>query len=71
MFKFERNMGAADRSARLIVGVTLLVVGPATDIVATDALSNILMGGLALMAVGSAALAHCVLYNVTGFNTES
>jgi hypothetical protein len=69
MLKLKRNMGATDRAARTLVGITLLTVGPLTNLVPTDMMSNILMGIVATLALGSAALGYCFLYVVTGFDT--
>ena len=69
MFKLKRNMGTGDRTARTVVGVALLVVGPLTDIVATDLMSNVLLSGLAVIALSSATVSFCPFYVLTGFNT--
>jgi hypothetical protein len=69
MFRFKRNMGNLDRAVRTIVGVTLLTLGPITGFVTSDHLSRILMGVVGSLALISAFLAYCVLYDVTGFGT--
>jgi len=69
MFKLKRNMGTMDRVARTLAGSTLLAVGPLTDLVPTDAMSNIILTGMATVALLSAVFCYCVLYEVTGFDT--
>jgi hypothetical protein len=62
-------MGTVDRSIRILVGSTLLTLGPLTGILDTDTISNIILGVLGTTAVLSGAFAYCVLYEITGFNT--
>ena len=69
MFKLNRNMGTMDRVTRTLVGSALLITGPLTDLMETDTLSNVLLGGLGAIAILSAAFSYCFLYEVTGFNT--
>jgi hypothetical protein len=69
MLKFRRNMSLADRIARTLVGLVLLLVGPLTNIVETDTMSNILLGTVGIIAIISAVTAYCFLYDMTGFNT--
>ena len=69
MFKLKRNMGTADRISRTMIGAMLLTIGPLTDLVPTDLLSNIIVSGVASLALVSAACAYCFLYEVTGFDT--
>ncbi len=69
MLKIKHNMGTADRAARTIVGIALLTLGPLTDLVVTDTLSTVLLSVLGVIALGSALLSYCFLYEVTGFNT--
>ena len=69
MFRLKRNMGTADRIARTLVGASLLTIGPMTDLVPTDLMSNIIVSGVASLALLSAACAYCFLYEVTGFDT--
>lgn len=70
MFELKRNMGVVDRSARILVGSSLWLVGPATDILQTDLMSNVILGVLGSMAILSAVFAYCFLYDVTGFHTS-
>jgi len=69
MFKFQCNMSKVDRAIRLTVGATLLTLGPLSDILETDTLSNIILGVLGTTAVLSGLFAYCFLYEITGFNT--
>ena len=71
MFKLKNNMGAMDRIARTLVGITLLVTGPLTDLVTTDMLSNVILGSMGTVALLSAVFSYCFLYEVTGFDTCS
>lgn len=69
MLKFNRNMNIVDRSIRILVGTSLLILGPLTNIIETDAMSNIILGVLGTTAVLSGTFAYCILYEFTGFNT--
>jgi hypothetical protein len=71
MFKVKPNMGRVDRSIRLIVGGSLMIVGPLTDLVGTDTFSNVILGCMGFVAIASAVFSHCPLYEVTGFNTRA
>lgn len=71
MFKFECNMSSIDRTARIVIGSSLLTLGPLTDILKTDTMSNIILGVLGTTAVLSGIFAYCFLYEITGFNTLS
>ena len=46
MLKFTRNMNMIDRSVRILVGSSLLIVGPLTNLIETDMMSNIILGTL-------------------------
>ncbi len=70
MIRFSRNMNHVDRSIRIIVGTSLLLIGPLTDIIGTDTISNIILGVLGATAVLSGVFAYCFLYDITGFNTR-
>ena len=69
MIKLKSNMGTMDRVARTMAGSTLLVIGPLTDLVPTDMMSNIILSSMATVALLSAVFSYCVLYEVTGFDT--
>lgn len=68
---FRRNMGNLDRAIRAVVGVTLLTLGPVTKFITPDELSGILLGIVGSLALVSALLSYCILYEVTGFGTDS
>ena len=70
MIKFSRNMSHVDRSIRIIVGTALLLIGPLTNTIDTDTISNIILAILGATAVLSGAFAYCFLYDITGFNTR-
>lgn len=70
MIKFSRNMSHLDRSVRIIIGTLLLLIGPLTNIIDTDTISNIILGILGATAVLSGVFAYCFLYDITGFNTR-
>jgi len=70
MHSLKKNMGKRDRALRVLVGSALLLIGPFTDLIPTDTFSNIILGCMATMAIISAVLSYCVLYNVTGFDTR-
>lgn len=63
-------MNLADRSIRIIIGTSLLLIGPLTNMIETDTISNIILGILGATAVLSGASAYCILYDVTGYNTR-
>ena len=66
---FKRNMAPLDRAIRTVVGLSLITIGPVTQAITPDKLSNILMGIVGTMALVSAFFAYCILYEVTGFGT--
>lgn len=70
MLRLKRNMGTADRIARTLIGATLLAIGPLTDLVPTDLMSDIIIAGVACLALASAASSYCFLYEITGFDTS-
>ena len=61
MIKFSRNMNFLDRSIRITVGSALLLIGPLTNTIDTDTISNIILGVLGATAVLSGAFAYCFL----------
>jgi hypothetical protein len=69
MFNLKKNMGTIDRSLRFLAGSTLLTIGPLTDLVPTDIFSNVILTCMALVALSSALVSYCVLYELTGFDT--
>jgi hypothetical protein len=69
MFSFKRNMGTADRAIRATLGIAFLVLGPLTDTVVSDGLSSTLLGVIGALALFSALISYCFLYEITGFCT--
>ena len=69
MLKFSRNMSLADRSIRIVVGLSLFLIGPLTNFVETDTTSNIILAVVGAIALISGVTAYCFLYDMTGFNT--
>lgn len=69
MFKLKKNMGALDRGLRFFAGGALLIIGPLADIMPTDTFSNVILSCMAFVALSSAFLSYCVLYELTGFDT--
>ena len=69
MIKIKTNMGTIDRTMRFIAGGTLLFVGPLSNLIPTDTFSNVILSGMAMVAISSATLSYCVLYELTGFDT--
>jgi len=70
MLKLSRNMNIIDRSIRISIGASLLLIGPLTNLVKTDLTSNIILGSLGMTAILSGTFAYCFLYDITGFNTR-
>jgi len=69
MLNFKKNMGAIDRGLRFIVGITLLGVGPVTNMLGLTTVVLIAMGGVGVFALFSALSAYCPLYEFTDSNT--
>lgn len=69
MIRFKRNMAMWDRGLRFTVGAIMWTVGPLSDIVQTDLLSNILLATVGTLAIGSALSAYCFLYDLTGLQS--
>ena len=70
MLKFKRNMSNLDRSLRTIVGMTLLIIGPATNILELSLVLEIVLGIIGIFAILSAVFAYCVLYEFTDIDTQ-
>jgi hypothetical protein len=69
MLKFERNMAGWDRALRFVVGISLLVVGPATNLVELAPVLENILAVVGVFAILSATFAYCLLYEFTGSNT--
>lgn len=70
MVKIRRNMNIADRLFRGIVGIAILSLGPAFEVITTDGLSNAILGIVGITALLSAAFSYCFLYDITGFSSS-
>lgn len=66
---FKRNMGTVDRVLRTVVGLTLLILGPATGFITNDGLSTLILGIVGTTAVVSSLFSYCALYEISGFTT--
>jgi hypothetical protein len=71
MLTFKRNMGTLDRSIRILVGIILLTLGPATEILTLTTIPEILLGIVGTLALVSGLSAYCILYEFTGSNTKN
>ena len=71
MIKLKKNMGTLDRTMRIVVGSSLLIIGPLSDVIVTDTFSNVILACMGGVALASAALSYCFLYEVTGFDTSN
>jgi hypothetical protein len=69
MVSFQRNMSTFDRFARAVVGTCLIFLGPMSELVTSDQISTFIMGAVGAIALISALLAYCFLYEMTGFCT--
>lgn len=69
MIKYKRNMNLLDRTIRIVIGLSLLLLGPITEFITPDKLSDVLMGLAGSLALISAFLAYCILYDFAGFDT--
>ena len=67
--KLKRNMNTIDRILRTIMGLALIYLGPGSDVLTSDFLSNTLLTVVGLFTLFSAITAHCSIYNIAGFNT--
>lgn len=70
MLKFKRNMGTLDRSIRVIVGLTLWIIGPATNLFVLNNILEMMLAVIGTFAILSAMFAYCLLYEFTGTNTR-
>lgn len=70
MLKFKRNMSNLDRAIRIAVGITLLVIGPATNLVVLNMALEIILAVIGIFAILSAVFAYCLLYEFTDIDTQ-
>lgn len=59
--RLSRNEGAIDRSLRVVLGVTLLIVAFLTG--------SLLLGAVALVPLVTGLVGTCPLYSLVGINT--
>lgn len=69
--KLKRNMGSVDRAIRMLIGVSLLYLGPISNMLTSDYLSGVLLAIVGVIAISSAASGYCLLYQIAGFCTYS
>ncbi|MGD8483789.1 MAG: DUF2892 domain-containing protein [Thioalkalispiraceae bacterium] len=69
MFRFKRNMGTLDRSIRVLVGISMLLIGPTFNFFELPTILVIICGVLGTLAIVSAVFAYCFLYELTDSNT--
>lgn len=68
--KIERNMSRLDQALRIVVGTTLIYFGPVTKALPNDILSIILLSGVTLLALLSALVGWCPIYQAAGISTK-
>lgn len=69
MLKLKSNMGNLDRIIRIIVGITLLILGPLTEILEITIIAKIFMSFVGVFALLSAIFSYCVIYDMANINT--
>ena len=70
MFRYKYNMGKLDRIVRLILGPVVVIIGPLTDLVNTDFMSNIILSLFGVIMFFSALTGYCFMYDIAGINTR-
>ena len=70
MLKLTRNMGTADRLIRLMVGITLFIIGPVFDPFELATALKITLGTIGVFAILSSVFAYCLLYEFTNSDTK-
>lgn len=68
MIRFRKNMSRKDQAIRLFLGCVFLTLGT-TDVLITDHMSSVLISIVGTLALVSALLRYCVLYEFTGLAT--
>jgi len=68
--KFHRNMGLYDQIFRTIMGLGLIYLGPLSDVLTSDTLSESLLAGVGIMIIISSLIGWCPLYHIAGFNSH-
>lgn len=67
--KKQRNMNRVDQVFRCIMGLTLIYLGPGTDMLTSDMLSKVLLAAVGAFTLFSGVTGHCSIYHIAGFNT--
>lgn len=70
MLNLKRNMSNLDRSIRIIVGIVLLIVGPATNLVKLNMALEIVLAVIGVFAILSAVFAYCLFYEFADIDTQ-
>lgn len=70
MLRFKSNMGTLDRGLRILVGIILWIIGPATNLVVLNNLLEVTLTIIGTFAILSAVFAYCLLYEFTGTDTS-
>jgi len=68
--KFKRNMGLYDQIFRTVMGLALIYLGPFSDVLTSDMLSESLLAGVGIMIIISSLIGWCPLYHIAGFNSH-
>ena len=66
----KKNMGSWDRAGRMLLGIGLLLAVVLVEAISDSVLLTILVGGFALINIGSATAAWCPLYTAVGLSTR-
>jgi len=69
IISFRPNMNNLDRGFRIIIGLSLILLGPVFEIITSDELSTVILTVIGSMAIISALFSYCILYDVTGIRT--
>lgn len=67
-----KNMGSADKTARLVIGILLIVIGllPMVGAAIVGGPWNWLLAVIGLVLVVTAAMNYCPAYTLIGVNTD-
>lgn len=66
----KRNMGLIDQVFRTCMGLSLIYIGPFSDVITSDAMSAILLSVVGVMIIVSSLIGWCPVYHMAGFNTN-
>ncbi len=66
---FDRNMGLVDQVFRTLMGLSLIYIGPLSDVITNDTMSSILLSSVGIMIIVSSLIGWCPFYHLAGFNT--